>query len=142
MKKIIFLDYDGVLHPASTPSSQQLFSCSHFIEKVIDEKSCDIVISSSWRFHMDYEKLIANLPKKIKDCVIGSTGEPYIGQYSRYNEILDYLKASKLFNDVKWIALDDSLFEFPKNCEQLIVCNPNTGVSAKESGLLKKWLES
>ena len=66
---------------------------------------------------------------------------PKIGEYSRYNEILSYLKSiDKPF--MRWITLDDSLFEFPNKCENLIECNPNTGLEISEVKKLKEWLSS
>ena len=39
-----------------------------------------------------------------------------------------------------WRALDDSYWEFPQGCSQLIRCNPNTGLTQREVKLLSEWL--
>ena len=69
----------------------------------------------------------------------GVTGEPYIGKYSRYHEIVGYLnEREKRLAD--WRALDDSFLEFPEGCENLITCNPNTGITTQEVNQLIDWL--
>ena len=89
------------------------------------------MISSSWRFHFDLDEIKLRLPAVIRPLVIGVTGEAYIGQYSRYHEIVGYLHdRNKHF--AEWKALDDSWIEFPEGCENLIRCNPNTGITDQE----------
>ncbi len=39
-----------------------------------------------------------------------------------------------------WRALDDSVFEFPAECEQLIRCDGAKGMTAREIGQLARWL--
>ena len=41
----------------------------------------------------------------------------------------------------EWKALDDSWIEFPEGCENLIRCNPNTGITDQEVKLLIDWLK-
>jgi hypothetical protein len=139
VKKFLFLDFDGVLHPTTTTHPSELFSKNRLLEETLQNIDCEIVISSSWRFHTSFESLISNLPMSIRKQVTGVTGDPYVGSHSRYNEITQYLKTSCL-NDVKWISLDDSVYEFPENCLNLIQCNPNTGLTIKECSRLSEWL--
>jgi len=41
-----------------------------------------------------------------------------------------------------WRVLDDTSFEFPKNCENLILCSPNHGLQPKQIKQLERWLEN
>ena len=76
----------------------------------------------------------------MQPLVSGVTGEAYIGQYSRYHEIVGYLHdRNKHF--AEWMAIDDAWVEFPKYCENLIRCNPNTGITDQEVKLLIDWLK-
>jgi hypothetical protein len=58
---------------------------------------------------------------------------------TRYQEIKAYLdqRGKSLAN---WRALDDAVLEFPKECEQLILCNPNTGMTQVQVQAVSKWL--
>ena len=136
-EKVLFLDFDGVLHPTSHGSV--LFSQMNLLEDAVGNESCQIVISSSWRFHTDFAKLRGQFSRDLQERILGVTGEPYIGSYARFHEINAYVQAQGIDD---WRALDDAFWEFPKGCDQLIRCNPNTGMSFVEVNLLKSWLES
>jgi hypothetical protein len=136
--KFLFLDFDGVLHP--TTHGSVLFSNAHLLAEAFLRHQCNIVISSSWRFHVDLEEIKLRLPDVIQPHIIGVTGNAYIGQYSRYHEIVGYLyDRGKHF--AEWKALDDSWIEFPYGCENLIRCNPNTGITDQEVSQLLDWLK-
>ena len=47
-----------------------------------------------------------------------------------------------LFSRAALLALDDSYWEFPTNCSELIRCNPNTGIGPKEVAQLSSWLSN
>lgn len=139
MNKILFLDIDGVLHSSSEKDPSKYFSQISYLSDGLSLNTCNIIISSSWRFHLSLDELRSYFPNSIKNLIVDVTGDPYIGKYSRYNEILSYLKfIDKPF--IRWIALDDSVIEFPKKCENLIECNPNTGLELNEVKKLKEWL--
>ncbi len=134
--KVLFLDFDGVLHPTSHGSA--FFSQMNLLEEAIGNKSCQIVISSSWRFHMDIAKLRDRFSSHMQERILGVTGEPYIGSYARFHEIDAYVQEQGIED---WCALDDAYWEFPKDCDQLIRCNPNTGLTVSEVNRLKAWLK-
>jgi len=136
MNKVLFLDFDGVLHPTHSVSDAP-FNRIDLLEEAISDVSLDIVISSSWRFTHNLEKMQRILPKSISNLIIGCTGDPVIGKHPRFNEIQAFLISNGLSN---WKALDDSYWEFPTPCPQLIRCNPNTGITKKEVLQLKQWL--
>jgi hypothetical protein len=139
MSKFLFLDFDGVLHSSTTTNSNQFFTRSVLLDETLEMFECNIVISSSWRFHYSFDFLVSKLSKNTRDKVIGATGDPYIGRYSRFNEITQYLNSKNIVN-ADWVSLDDSVYEFPEKCQNLIQCNPNTGLTIKECQLLKEWL--
>jgi hypothetical protein len=133
--KTLFLDFDGVLHPTS---GGQPFSRLPLLEAALSGYECDIVISSSWRHHHSLQELVEHFPATLRRSVVGTTGPPYIGKWPRYQEILNYCQANGVRD---WVALDDSFLEFPSPCKELILCNPNTGIDAKQLTALKQWLE-
>jgi len=135
--KTLFLDFDGVLHP--TAHGSVLFSQRTMLERVLENADCQIVISSSWRFHAELSQLREYFSKALQAKMVGVTGEPYIGAYARFHEINAYVSGNGITD---WRALDDSYWEFPKGCPQLIRCNPNTGLSVSEVDLVKQWLQS
>jgi hypothetical protein len=136
-KKILYLDFDGVLH-ATSLVTEGLFSRVHLLEPLFESDCAGIVISSSWRFTHSLSSLQAKLPSTLAKCVIGMTGDAIIGKHARYQEIIHHARGLEL--GTSWCALDDSYWEFPSDCKELIRCNPNTGVGAKEVAQLSTWL--
>ncbi|QWE09844.1 HAD domain-containing protein [Polynucleobacter sp. es-EL-1] len=136
MDRILFLDFDGVLHPTHF-AGEDPFNRVHLLEAALVNQPLGIVISSSWRFTHSLEKLRKLLPNSIAQLVIGTTGAAVIGKHPRYQEIQAYLHS---YGQAHWCALDDSYWEFPTPCPELIRCNPNTGITEKQIALLTTWL--
>ena len=136
MNKLLFLDFDGVLHPTQL-TGESPFNRAHLLEEVLVGQELGIIISSSWRFTHNLEKLRKLLPGNISNLIVGATGSPVVGKHPRFNEISAYLDSNGSAN---WRALDDSYWEFPSPCPQLIRCNPNTGVTEKQVKEIKQWL--
>ncbi len=134
--KTLFLDFDGVLHPTlATP--KKLFGKAPMLVDVIERCQPLVVISSSWRFHFSLEEILSRLPDVVAIQVRGKTGEAHIGKHARWNEILDYCS---LHRTDDWRALDDSAFEFPQNCHELIRCDGAVGLTALEVARIESWL--
>jgi len=136
MNKLLFLDFDGVLHPTHF-AGEDPFNRVHLLEESLAGLDLGIVISSSWRFTHSIEKLQKILPGSISNLIVGTTGAPVVGAYPRFKEIQAYLHNSGLLD---WRALDDSYWEFPNPCPELIRCNPNTGITDKQILELSQWL--
>ena len=134
--KTLFLDFDGVLHP-NLAKPEELLKQLPPMSEVLEGCDVRIVISSSWRFHHTLDEILAQLPADICDRVMGTTGPAVIGKFSRWKEILAYVQCYKLKD---WRALDDSAFEFPADCRELILCDGSTGMGHLELELLTKWL--
>ena len=135
-EKLIFLDFDGVLHPTQF-TSESPFSRAALLEESFNLISPKIVISSSWRFTHNLEKLQKTIPTFISSLIIGATGAAVIGKHPRFTEIQNYLQS---YGPVDWRALDDSYWEFPNPCPRLIRCNPNTGIADRQILELNRWL--
>ena len=136
MEKTLFLDFDGVLHP-SFAKEGAYFSHANRLAETIGNHSCEIVISSSWRFSFELQKLKEHLPSRLARHIVATTGDAWIGPLARYNEILEYLRMNPCRD---WRALDDSTFEFPAKCAELIVCKGSRGLDSQVLALLEAWL--
>lgn len=134
--RTLFLDFDGVLHPTvATP--KQLFDRAQMLVETIERWRPRVVISSSWRFHFSLEEILSRLPQEIAAQVCGKTGEAYVGKYARWHEIQAYCTRHHITD---WRALDDSAFEFPADCHELIHCDGAIGLTPSGVELLESWL--
>lgn len=137
MKKTLFLDFDGVLHPASGDSVPE-FSKAHSLASAMQGYACDIVISSTWRLHYSLDELKDFLPSNLAERVIGTTGEDPRSHFARHDAILTWLAQS---DPVDWRALDDAMAEF-REISHLVVCCPDVGLEQAQVLELRKWLQS
>lgn len=135
---LLFLDFDGVLHPASDHATAA-FSRALLLEKALAGLEVRLVVSSSWRFHYSLADIQSRLPAGVASRVIGVTGEPQFGEFARHREILAWLAEARRV--APWRALDDSAFEFPKGRHELILCDPSTGLDDDIANLVRDWLE-
>jgi len=130
---ILFLDFDGVLHPA-TPrrdrpvAESRKFSYLPRLERVLREHDdWQLVITSSWREHQPWEFLLQPFDQDIVSRVVGKTPllhckeTPY-PRHPRFEEISLYL-ASLSGEESSWLALDDDSRLYPADCRQLILCD-------------------
>lgn len=136
---VLFLDFDGVLHP--TDRRDGPFSCLPQFEQVVRSlPSFDIVISSSWRADHSFCELRAVFSTDIALRVIGTT--PYMTDgfssqmYGRESEIRKWLNDAGRA-DEPWIALDDCEWMFSPACSELIHVDSKTGFSKIEENALR-----
>ena len=122
MRKIIALDFDGVLHPRCPSASSEMFKGVEVLAAAIAEvPDVSIVIDSTWRHHTsDMEWAIAQFPRSISSAIAGCT--PNLGgKNTRELEIFEWLKinATTPFN---LMILDDEPELFSKAMLDLIYC--------------------
>mgnify|MGYP000864492575 FL=1 len=100
LEEVIFLDFDGVLHPKMTGNFELL---PNFI-KILDEFSkALVVISSNWKDEIsNLEVLTAIFGSKYVDRVIGKTDTLVYG--NRQDEIYSFVRKHHIKN---YIAIDD-----------------------------------
>jgi hypothetical protein len=135
-KAVLFLDFDGVLHPNGCDPAD-CFCLLPALVETIRPFELDIVISSSWRFHHSLRYLRKLFPATVRDRIVGTTGEPFPGPNARWEEIQAYLLERPAAN---WRALDDFDWEFPPDCTHLIHCDGARGCQGPELSHLGSWL--
>ena len=132
----LFLDFDGVLHPGHAKPADYLCKMPLLVE-AIGDSGVKIIISSSWRFQWTYEEIEALLPDSIRCKLVGITGDAFIGRHARWREIKTCVRDRKISN---WRALDDSRFEFPNPCPELIWCEGSWGLGDSQVADIQRWL--
>jgi len=92
-----------------------------------------IVLSTSWRTVKPLETLKASLPQSLSIRIMGITPNasqftppPHLLPYRRQAECLEWMSAHHQI-DQEWFAVDDRASGFMPRCEQLILCDSQTG---------------
>lgn len=126
---ILFLDFDGVLHPDDVyltrvgprlRSEGQLFMWAGILDDILhDFPDVKLVLSTSWVRHLGYAKARKRLPASLASKVVGSTWHSSMvkdmgsvvwwDQASRYEQIARYCTRAGI---IDWIALDDDAHQW------------------------------
>lgn len=138
--KVIFLDFDGVLHPPSAiqgarpPLSPkeiltgwpETFQHLHILQSMLEgHTNICVVVSSSWRMFLT-DKELGELLHPIKDWYCGSIGP---SPQPRDKVIRSWLNEHNIQN---FVVLDDQLGFFPeadKKWPTLIICKSKQGLA-------------
>jgi hypothetical protein len=143
---ILFLDFDGVLHPDAAFHTKrgielrgegELFMWAPILESLLSEcPQIQIVLSTSWVRQLDFKRAKKRLPESLQDPVIGATyhssmesgpdATPWM-QRTRWQQIASHLSRNKVQD---WIALDDDAAGWPDDQRhRLLLCDPQTGLA-------------
>ena len=145
---ILFLDFDGVLHPDPCYDASRLFeNAPRLAHTLRGFPRVTLVLSTSWRQTRPYEQLVAMLPAPLRQRVIGATPNfsdcspsAALVPYRRQAECLHWMRQNRL-QDEAWLALDDRPNWFAPYCENLIACHPQTGFDAAARARLRSTLQ-
>lgn len=148
---VIFLDFDGVLHPDAVvkPTKKpielrvpgQLMMHSQILENIFNHFDVSIVLSTSWVRSIGFYKTVKTMPTALAGRVIGATWHsnmvdkvayPYssgryaadpFNHWSRFEQIDNYVERN---NVEDWLAIDDlhsgtELEKWPLNMREHLV---------------------
>lgn len=143
MKKIVFLDVDGVLNnwawlgrmegvegAFGDPTNHFDPACVALLNEIIDVTGAGIILSTSWRHIHPADELVGILRSVgVRGAILGET--PTGGHYdSRYREILGWLELN-LYKDL-YVILDDCVGRHeaatPEEAEKIIHTTMNHGL--------------
>lgn len=150
---ILFLDYDGVLHPDSAylvkgrpvlKTEGELFMwVPLLVEALAERPHVQIVLSTSWARQFGFYRARRWLPVEIQPRVIGATWHSRMGRHQeaehrlgstwwdevdRYQQIRRYVNRAGLGND--WLAVDDQPGDWSnRDLDNLVYVDGDTGLS-------------
>ena len=134
-KVLLFLDFDGVLHPSINAGKSNFRSLPLLEDLLRQHPEVGIIISSGWRDHYSFEELAGYFSEDIRPRIVATTRSVLeSGARSRWGEIADYLRVNK--ERRPYIVLDDSRLEFPSGCKHVLFCDPRHGFDEKNAKLL------
>lgn len=134
--RLVFLDFDGVLHPAPTkPGASLPFEWVAQLTALLSQApDVGIAVHSSWAQRFELEHL--------RDF-LGPLGSRVVGRVEPGFKASSILHFLQLKPDVTcWIVLDDDGREFPPSFPgRVIVCDPARGISdLAVQEQVRRWL--
>jgi len=129
---ILFLDFDGVLHPSPNKMSTEFSALPLFEDWLRKHEKVDVIISSSWRDVMDIDVLKAIFSQDLQDRIIDKCPTLPFDKIEheahwRYKEIMEWIAINRY--EGQWVALDDAVDAFPEQHPHLVACNQKVGLT-------------
>jgi hypothetical protein len=145
--QVLFLDFDGVLHPDAVYLSRrgptlrsegELFMWAPVLVEILDPfTQVSLVLSTSWVRNLGFKRTLGFLPAGLRDRVIGATWHSSMAKdwaddskwdgRTRYDQISRYAARAQL---AYWISLDDDPEGWGTTAQhRLVACDPNSGLS-------------
>lgn len=145
---ILFLDFDGVLHPQyedqPVPADVAFCHLARFESIMRDFPQVEIVISSTWREQFSLDELrawfSADVAVRITDTTLlqKQLASPRMVELREW-EIVTWLTTHGR-QDESWIALDDSAWQFKHHRDHLVTCTGYVGLDASAESRLRTAL--
>jgi hypothetical protein len=140
MRKVIALDFDGVLHPRTPGLSSQMFQGVDLLASaIVGLQDVQIVIDSTWRqYPADLKWALDRFPISVSSLVIGST--PILGGKSlRELEILSWLKTQAV-PESRILVIDDEPHLFQTLAANVFAVNGDIGLTDDDAEKIRQLL--
>jgi hypothetical protein len=145
MKKILFLDIDGVMVPIGTGATNNgLYDhdpfdidCVKELNTIIEKTDCEIIISSTRRHFFDFEQIqeifswngVQKVPSDLTPNYESKFGPDEEWENIRCHEISGWLSNNDTNQELKWCAVDD--MDLSLGLQNFVWCHPKEGLKSK-----------
>lgn len=145
--EILYLDFDGVLHPCDvlrhrethelylppelTARGHRLFEHAELLDRLLKPYPyVHIVLSTSWAYALGFEAAMSHLPAPLAGRVIGTTWETTMTPHQLVVRGRQVLADVERRSPRAWLAIDDNAENWPEaHLSSLVRTHPSTGIS-------------
>lgn len=142
---IVFLDFDGVLHPFGRDTLENVPALH---EALLEFPEAIVVVSSAWReshSERDLRRLLGPLGPRMAGAtpVLPEDEEAVVFGFERgirQRECEEWVRRNR--PGAGWVAIDDFPDLFLEDCESLLLCDPTVGFVRERAEELRERLEA
>jgi HAD domain in Swiss Army Knife RNA repair proteins len=125
---IVFLDFDGVLHPVPLALQGVLCRLDLFESWLRNHPTVDVVLSSSWRETYPFRELVGFFAEDMQHRIVGCTPVLSNSHPERETEVRTWMRNS--WEPSRPFAILDDLPDlFSPGCPELVLCDPRVGLT-------------
>ncbi|TDY21956.1 hypothetical protein B0G81_2200 [Paraburkholderia sp. BL6665CI2N2] len=154
MRRVLFLDIDGVLHRGiarrsgnrvmSSAPNIKLFEYADVLDSLLlPYPDVEIVLSSDWSVVFGMESTRNAIPSSgLRDRITGATWDGFTldpivwSVLPRGAQVLDYVRRNK---PLRWLAVDDRADGFEAHRQRLVHCQTDVGLG--DSAVVEQFRE-
>ncbi|MBU9199818.1 hypothetical protein KTD31_00195 [Burkholderia multivorans] len=138
--KLIFLDFDGVLHPCTAGTFIYLDRFHAFLH---DHPDVRVVLSTSWRNDHPWPALLGLFALELQGRFLGVTPELDAALPAVREAEIELWRREHGFLGAPWVALDDDASLFSPGCPELVLCETIRGLRPTQLEQIKRklWLD-
>jgi len=157
---ILYLDYDGVLHPADVrvteaeplqprvysggkPTNHPLFEHVARLERILEPfPDVRISLSTSWVRTLGYEHAVQQLTPTLRARVVGTIWRGGLLQFpprTRHDAITTDVEERGV---QRWLALDDDVDGWPEERRHLVIAPDNSSQGLSQLGIAEELAEA
>lgn len=139
---ILFLDFDGVLHPETVEQENGLFCCCTQLWAVLEAvPAVEVVFTTTWRRKRRVEELVHLVTEgggeHLASRFIGATPEALRNEFSDTYRSREVECLAWLYGNGQpwreWVAVDDIAYWFSFPQPRLVLIDPATGLTAHDA---------
>lgn len=145
--EILYLDFDGVLHPCDVlrhrethelylppelvAQGHRLFEHAELLASLLEPYAdVRIVLSTSWAYALGFEVALSHLPAPLAQRVIGSTWDTPMTPHQLVARGRQVLADVERRSPDAWLAIDDNSENWPEaHLSSLVRTHPELGIS-------------
>lgn len=140
---ILFLDFDGVLHPYGVEKSKH-FSRLPLLESLLREfPSVQVVLSTTWRELYPLNENKARFSLDLKDRIVDQTQSRVesselpenLHYFPRHCQCVAWLRENAQTS--QWLAIDDEPWRYTPFCPNVYLTNSKSGLTAEDIDKLR-----
>lgn len=137
IRALVFLDFDGVLHPCTAGTFTRLPSFESFLR---EQPDVGVVLTTTWRLDSSLADLRDYFAPDLRDRILDLTDAlPDTTRAQRFQEIVRWRQAHHV-QALPWAALDDTADLFPPYCPELVLCDTIKGLRPAQFAQLHQVL--